>query len=95
LEHPAVFEVAAFGVPSEWGEEDVMVVVVPRPGASISPDDVPAFLEPRVPRYMVPRYVEVAEGLPKTPTEKVRKAVLRERGVTTATWDRSAGSARR
>ena len=90
LEHPAVFEAAAFGVPSEWGEEEVMIVVVPRPGMSVAPDDLVAFLAPRIPRYMVPRYVEVAESLPKTPTEKVRKAMLRERGATAATWDREA-----
>jgi crotonobetaine/carnitine-CoA ligase len=38
-------------------------------------------------RHMVPRYVEVVEALPKTPTEKIEKYRLRERGVTANTWD--------
>ena len=40
---------------------------------------------------MVPRYVEVLDALPRTPTEKVEKYRLAERGVTAATWDREAG----
>jgi crotonobetaine/carnitine-CoA ligase len=39
---------------------------------------------------MVPRYVEVAASLPKTPTEKVRKVELRAQGITPTTWDREA-----
>jgi carnitine-CoA ligase len=37
---------------------------------------------------MVPRYVEFTGELPKTPTGKIQKYALRERGVTTQTWDR-------
>lgn len=40
--------------------------------------------------FMVPRYVRIMGDLPKTPTEKVQKAVLREAGVTPDTWDREA-----
>jgi crotonobetaine/carnitine-CoA ligase len=39
---------------------------------------------------MVPRYVEVLAELPRTPTEKVRKEVLRGAGLTAGTWDREA-----
>jgi crotonobetaine/carnitine-CoA ligase len=38
----------------------------------------------------VPRYIELIDALPHTPTERVQKFVLRERGVTPATWDRDA-----
>jgi crotonobetaine/carnitine-CoA ligase len=41
---------------------------------------------------MVPRYVDLVAALPRTPTEKVEKAVLRERGVTTTTWDGEAAT---
>jgi len=44
-------------------------------------------------RFVLPRYVEVLDALPKTPTQRVRKAELRAAGITTATWD--AGSRRR
>jgi crotonobetaine/carnitine-CoA ligase len=43
-----------------------------------------------LPHYMVPRYFEVAAELPKTPSGKVRKHLLRERGNTGATWDRTS-----
>ena len=43
-------------------------------------------------RYMVPRYVDVLDALPLTPTEKVEKYRLQERGVTATTWDRDASA---
>lgn len=85
--HPDVLDAAAFGVPSELTEDDVMVAVVPRPGTLIDPAQLLAFCAERAARHMVPRYVDVVDDLPRTPTEKVRKEVLRERGVTEATFD--------
>jgi crotonobetaine/carnitine-CoA ligase len=89
-QHPDVVEVAAFGVPSELTEEDVMVTVVPRPGRTVDPVDLVSFCAERMARFMVPRYVDVVSALPKTPTEKVEKYLLRERGVTATTWDAAA-----
>lgn len=86
--HPDVLETAAIAVPSEWGEDEVKVVVVLKPGRRLAPAALLAFLEPRMPKFMLPRYVEFVEALPKTPTEKVRKAELRERGINELTWDR-------
>ena len=43
-----------------------------------------------MPKFMLPRYIEIAQSLPKTPTEKIRKVELREAGVSAATWDRDA-----
>jgi carnitine-CoA ligase len=40
--------------------------------------------------FMVPRYVRVVDELPKTPTQKVQKHLLRTEGVTADTWDRAA-----
>lgn len=92
-EHPDVLESAAVAVASEWGEDEVKVVVVPKPGAALAPEDLVAFLEPRMARFMLPRYVELVDALPKTPTEKVRKVELREAGVNERTWDRQASAA--
>jgi crotonobetaine/carnitine-CoA ligase len=86
--HPAVLDAAAYGVPSELTEDDVMVAVVVRPGATFAPADLAAFCVDRMARHMVPRYVDVVDELPRTPTEKVRKDALRERGLTASTWDR-------
>jgi crotonobetaine/carnitine-CoA ligase len=90
--HPRVLDAAAFGVPSELTEEDVMVAVVPRPGTILDPVDLIAFCRERMARHMVPRYVDLVDELPRTPTEKVEKAVLRERGVTPTTWDGEAAA---
>ncbi len=88
LLHPGVLEVAAYGVPSELSEEEVMVAVVPRPGQAVDPADLVAHCERQMARHMVPRYVDVLDALPRTATEKVEKYRLVERGVTPTTWDR-------
>jgi crotonobetaine/carnitine-CoA ligase len=91
LTHPHVLDAAAYGVPSDLSEEEVMVSVVPRPGHAIDPADLVAYCSANMAQYMVPRYVDVVENLPVTPTEKVEKYRLVERGVTATTWDREAG----
>jgi crotonobetaine/carnitine-CoA ligase len=90
LTHPDVLDAAAYGVPSELTEEDVMVAVVPRPGRHVDPGDLVAHCAGRMAAYMTPRYVDVVDALPVTPTEKVEKYRLIERGVTPTTWDRGA-----
>jgi crotonobetaine/carnitine-CoA ligase len=90
-QHPCVQECAAVAVPSELGEDEIKVVVVPRPDTTIDPAELIGFLEPRMPKFMLPRYVEVIEGLPKTDaTFRTRKVELRGVGLTPATWDREA-----
>ena len=86
--HPSVRECAALGVPSEFSEDDVMVVIAPVPGATIDPAELIQFLTERMAYFMVPRYVRIMEELPKTPSAKVQKAELRAQGVTADTWDR-------
>ncbi|MFP6729247.1 MAG: AMP-binding protein [Alphaproteobacteria bacterium] len=93
--HDAVFECAVFGVPSEHTEEDVMATLVLKPGAGLEPADLIAFLKPRMPSFMVPRYVNIIDALSKTPTGKIQKTDLRAQGVTPTTWDREAGKTRR
>lgn len=92
--HPGIREAAAIPVPSELGEDDVMVVVAPAPGATVEPAALLEFLEARMAYFMVPRYVRVLPELPKTPTAKVLKHVLREAGITEDTWDREAEGVR-
>jgi crotonobetaine/carnitine-CoA ligase len=88
-EHPAVAESVAVAVPSELGEHEILVVVRLEPGQSLSPEELVAFLEQRAPRFMVPRYVDFTDELPKTDaTQRVRKNELRKRGIGANTWDR-------
>lgn len=94
IAHPDIQDAAAVGVPSEFSEDEVLVAVAPRPGASIDPADLITRLAERMPHFMVPRYVRILEELPKTPTAKVRKHILREEGVTGDTWDREAAGIR-
>jgi len=89
-QHPAVLESAAFGVPSELGEDDVMVAVVVQPGATLSPEELSAFCTDRMARFMVPRYIDFRDAIPKTETHRVQKAVLKSEGVTSTTWDGEA-----
>jgi crotonobetaine/carnitine-CoA ligase len=89
--HPAVREAAAYGVPSELTEEDVMVAVVLRDGAEVAAAELRAFCAERMARHMLPRYVDFVASLPRTPTEKVEKFKLVERGVTATTHDLEPG----
>jgi len=89
-QHPDVQECAALPVPSEWGEDEVMVAVAAKPGRVIDPAALLEFLRPRMAHFMLPRYVRLLEALPKTPTAKVQKAELRRQGVTADAWDREA-----
>jgi crotonobetaine/carnitine-CoA ligase len=82
-----VLECAVVGVPSDLGEEEVKVTLVSSQEQPVEPARLIEFLTERLPRFMLPRYVEILDALPKTPTEKVRKELLRESGSAGA-WDR-------
>jgi crotonobetaine/carnitine-CoA ligase len=90
-QYPGVLESAAHGVPSELGEDDIKVVVVPRDGAAVDPRALLDFCVTRMAKYAVPRYVEVRREIPKTPTQRPRYAELKAEGVTERTWDADAG----
>ncbi|TQM44309.1 ATP-dependent acyl-CoA ligase [Pseudonocardia cypriaca] len=91
--HPAVSAVAVYAVPSELSEDEVMAAVVPTPGEEVDPAELTEWCEPRLARFAIPRFVDVVAELPLTENGKVRKAVLRERGITAATWDRTKAGA--
>lgn len=90
-QHPAVAEVAIVAVKAETGGEDeVKACVVLKPGCSLSPPDLIAWCEQRLPYFAVPRFVEFMEDMPRTASEKIQKNKLRDRGITADTWDRVA-----
>jgi crotonobetaine/carnitine-CoA ligase len=88
-----VAEVAAYAVPSDirGGEDEVMLAVVPAPGAQPTPQQVADHAERTLPRFARPRYVSVIDALPKTATGKVQRALLRKRGAEGA-WDATTAS---
>jgi crotonobetaine/carnitine-CoA ligase len=75
-------------VQSDVTEQEVIAFVVERPGERIDPAELVAFSAERMAAFMVPRYVEILDELPKTATEKVAKHDLEARGVGAGTWDR-------
>lgn len=91
-EYPDVIECAAVPVPAKLGEDECLVFLLVRDPGAFDPVALIEFLVPRMPRYMIPRYVEVVEGdLPRNETSmRVRKFELRQRGVGPRTWDREA-----
>jgi len=76
--HPVVVESAAIGVPSQYTEDDVKVVVVLQRSATLTHRALVDWCRDNMPKYMVPSYVEFADELPKNPTGKVNKRGLRE-----------------
>jgi carnitine-CoA ligase len=78
--HPEVAEAAVVGVPSELSEEEVKAFLVLIEGATVPPAEVRDFAAARLASYKVPRYVEIVERLPHTPTGRIAKHELpRER----------------
>jgi carnitine-CoA ligase len=91
-QHPTVLECGAFGVPSDLGEDDVMVAIVFKPGQSATPQELARFCSERMASFMVPRYFDFRERLPKTETHRIQKAQLKQQGITPTTWDRGKGA---
>lgn len=87
--HPAIQDVAAFGIPSEEveSEQELKLNIILKEGHACTAEELCGFINDNAPHYFVPRYIEVVESLPYTPTNKVQKFKLREQGVNAHTWD--------
>jgi carnitine-CoA ligase len=93
MSHPLVKEAAAVAVQTpeleeSAGDEEVKVVVVLEPGATLDPAELTEYLAARMPAYWVPRFIEYLDQLPRTESHKLKKADLRDAGITEGTWDR-------
>jgi fatty-acyl-CoA synthase len=77
--HPAVLEVAVIAVPHDhWGERPKAVVVL-RPGARATAEEIIEHVRGRIARFKAPDDVEFVDALPKTSTGKIQKYVLRDK----------------
>ncbi|GAA0438869.1 ATP-dependent acyl-CoA ligase [Acrocarpospora corrugata] len=83
LAHPAVLECCVVAVP---GEDEVMAYLIV--GDEVSPEEVWAWCDSRIPNFAVPRYLRFVADLPKTPSQRVQRNTLRAAGVTPDTHDR-------
>jgi crotonobetaine/carnitine-CoA ligase len=86
--HPDVAVCAAFGVPSELGEDEVMVWVIPREGAQLDLKELIRHCAENMAYFMVPRYIDIVDEIPRTETLRIIKTDMKKRGVTERTWDR-------
>lgn len=89
--HPAVAVSSVVGVRSAHGEEEVKAFLILAEGGELAPPDLIAFLEPRMPSFMIPRFIEVVASLPQTPSAKVQKNLLRDQPHGDNCWDRMTG----
>jgi carnitine-CoA ligase len=80
LGHPDVLEAAAYAVPADLGEDDVKLDVIVRAGGATL-EELHAWMVSRLPRYMVPHYLERRTSFPKTPSERIEKFKLAAEGV--------------
>ena len=88
-DYPGIVEVAVIGVPSALSEDDVKACI-----RAEGRFDHAAFLDwagRTLPKFMVPRYVEVLDDFPRTATQRVEKYRLREAPLTPTTWDAEKG----
>src|SRR5688572_264699 len=76
--HPAVHEAAAVAVPSELGEDEILVAVVLKPGEKASAADIAQWCRDHLAPQKVPRFVLFVDDLPHTPTHKVLKMTLKK-----------------
>ncbi len=88
--HPAVSEAIAVAAAADVGEDDVWVLVTLRDGMSVAPEELLRYCAEKMPYFMVPRYLDIVEDFPRTPTAKVEKYKLRATGPGPTTWDREA-----
>jgi fatty-acyl-CoA synthase len=79
--HPQIADVQVIGVPDERYGEELMAWVVPRPGASLSEEEVRDFCRAQIAHYKVPRYVKFVDSFPMTVTGKVQKFKMREAAI--------------
>lgn len=88
IRHPAVTIAAVFPVTSELADDEVMAAIILAEGQELEPDTLVRFCEERMPYFCVPRFIDFVSELPRTDSGKIQKYRLRERGVTSSTWDR-------
>jgi fatty-acyl-CoA synthase len=79
--HPQIADVQVIGVPDIRYGEELMAVVIPRDGASLTEDGVREFCRDRIAHFKIPRYVKLVDSFPMTVTGKVQKYKMREAAI--------------
>jgi crotonobetaine/carnitine-CoA ligase len=83
--HPLIAESAVIGVPDPIRQEEVKAFIVLKPPATpeaLPPEEIWKFCKERLAAFKIPRYLEYRDSLPKTPSSKIQKSLLREEAKT-------------
>ncbi len=77
--HPTISDLAVIGIPhKDWGET-VTAVIVPKAGQTVNLEEMRIYCAQFLAKYKIPRRLEIVDDIPRTPTGKVRKYLLRDR----------------
>ncbi|MFV0645618.1 MAG: AMP-binding protein [Sphingomonadaceae bacterium] len=85
---PASCQSSGRNVIAATTEDEIKVLVIRRPGSTLSEAELHGFMKKSLPGYMVPRFIEFVGSLPRTPTGKIRKGAIRSDAGTSLVWDR-------
>jgi len=90
-QHDKVLESAAYAVQiAGVVEDEVMVSVVLKPGESMTPEELLDYCQGKMAYFMVPRFIDFIDALPKSEVHRTLKQMLKDKGVTETTYDREA-----
>ena len=86
-EHTTIAECVVIAHPAGAGEDDIRLVAVLKLEETLTPAELYAWLQSRLPKFMLPRYIEFVTALPRTGTNKVEKSKLAQQGLSHTAWD--------
>jgi fatty-acyl-CoA synthase len=81
LRHPGVAQVQVMGVPDAFFGEQLLAVVIRKPGQPLSEQELRAYCQGQISHQKIPRYVQFVQSYPLTASGKVQKFVLREQAI--------------
>jgi len=87
LKHPDVLEAAVYAVPSEMTEDDIMASVKLVEGKKLTGKEMWGFLQDKLAKFAIPRYIMMFNDTPRTETFRIKKGELKSIGVTKDTFD--------
>lgn len=76
--HPAILETAVIGVPDEKFGEALMAICALRPNSELNAEDLIEFCRDKIAGYKIPRLLSIVDALPRNPSGKILKTILRE-----------------
>jgi len=83
IRHPKVSDVAVLGLPDQFFGEELLAVVIPKAGESVTEEELRAFCDGQISRQKIPRYFQFTDAFPLTGSGKVQKFILREQAIPT------------